>query len=383
MKRKIVLTGVIALILICSQIAASAGDKTLFIKGSNITRAGSLLTTNQILFYKGGTLTSLYVPGTSTVITDFQIAAGKVDDKGSTAGRNVQVSCNVGDNLLAVVWTPATGAGNYYATTGLAMSQANYDNSTLTWTWDGMAVDYKAAAPYKPSISNFAETRNTDTKDTTSTADDTSSSSLVVTSKAGAGTDGLREVTGYSWMMWEATAVQPAVGTPGGASLSVDSASLKSDTIYSFRVNHSNQWDSAGTWSDTYNYKIGGATPGGLVEVIIDLTKVAGGLGVNSIGIPFAPPFELQKKNADGSFTSVATGITTLADLVGALNSAGVKASAASYWDSTQKLLGATYNTDGAQTYTTAGFIPANLNLEAGKGYYVSVSDNITIKLKK
>ncbi len=379
MKRKILITGVIAILLICAQVAAFAGEKTLFIKGSGIKRAGANLTTgaSNILFYKGGAIISLYVPGTTTSITDFNIANGSVDDKGSGSGRNVQLTCNVGDNISAVVWTPNTGAGNYYAGTSLGMSQANYDNSTLTWSWDGMAVDYKAVAPYKPTIATFAETISTDTKNTIDTADDTASSSLVVSSRAGTGTDGLREVTGYSWLMWPEAGTQPSQATAGGASLSIDSKDLTPDMVYSFRVNHSNQWDTNGTWSDIYSYKVGGGvTPGQLVSVTVVLTKKDADHGVNTFALPFATAYT----------EASATPITTAQGLIDAINTAaGSKAARTfGYWDSTeQKAKGWTFKTDGSiDTYINLGndVKPENVTIVKNQPYQVYIESSVNVR---
>ncbi len=256
MKQKFRLTGVITLLL-ALQLLAYAGDKTLFIKGSGITRAGSTIANGSTIIFKDGANSmTLYVPGTQTPISDFAITGGKVDDKGSPAGRNVQVTCSVGDTLSATIWTPAQGAGNYYTSTSLGMSQANYDNSSLTWGWDGIAVDYKAAPPYPPTITQFAEAT------TTNASNNQKTSTLTISSGAGSGSDGLREVNGSNceWYMWvdgQAESMTPVSGQTG-QSLSLASDKVVPGTTYDFKVLYKNQWGSSEK-SQVKSYTVAGA----------------------------------------------------------------------------------------------------------------------------
>jgi hypothetical protein len=121
--------------------------------------------------------------------------------------------------------------------------------------------------------------------------------------------------------------------------------------------------------------------PAGLSVVKIELKKKAGGMGINSFGIPFDGPFSLYDQ---AGATLVKGNIRTLKDLIDGVNATGKKVIAASYWDeAAQKLFGATYDSTGKMTYSTEGFDAAAVSLRAGKGYYFSVEDNVGLVLKK
>jgi len=120
----------------------------------------------------------------------------------------------------------------------------------------------------------------------------------------------------------------------------------------------------------------GGAGGGG--PVTITLTKISGGMGVNSVGIP--ANFPLLFDDLAGHTST----LNNLQDLIAAINSsAGAgTVTASAYWDgATQKLAGASYSTTGSKTYSTAGFDETKISLVGGKGYYLSVSRTITFKL--
>jgi len=122
------------------------------------------------------------------------------------------------------------------------------------------------------------------------------------------------------------------------------------------------------------------ALGGGGGPVTITLTKISGGMGVNSIGIPAGTSFLFEDlSGSKKSFT-----VSTLQDLIAAINSsAGAgTVTASAYWDGAkQQLAGASYSATGSKTYSTAGFDETKINLAGGKGYYLSVSRTITFKL--
>ncbi|MBI5078439.1 hypothetical protein HZB08_00245 [Candidatus Saganbacteria bacterium] len=110
-------------------------------------------------------------------------------------------------------------------------------------------------------------------------------------------------------------------------------------------------------------------------EVSVSIRKKSGGFGVNSIGLPFEPPFMINGRQ-----------IETFQQLIDAINSvAGGKViSAVGYWDEeNQRLVGATFDGSGNVTYSASGF-DANARLKEGKGYYFSVAQDISgLKLTK
>ncbi len=284
MKRKfLILMGVVGCLILVLQSGALSADKTFFIKGDNIKSLGNPLTVgnDNILFYKNGQSMNLYIPNTNTIIDDFNINNGSVDDKGSGKGRNVQIDCNVGDVLTAVIWRPNVGQDNYYGKKTLTMSQANFDDSALTWNWNNLAVDYKAASPYKPIVSEFSES-------TTSYTDGSPSSSvLTVKSVNGSGNDGLREVNSFAWKMWIEGEAEPADALSNATSrdLSLDSDQLVAGVTYAFKSGHENQWGGP-TWSDKYTHTVSGA-PGPALPFTFDLQPSSEEkLVVNSIAIP-------------------------------------------------------------------------------------------------
>jgi hypothetical protein len=373
--RKIKITGGLLLFCLLLALPALAADKTLFIIGTGITRSGSNLTaaSANIQFLKNGSPLTLYLPGTTTPITDFAINSGAVETLGSPAGRNVQVDCVAGNTLAATVWTPAVGAGNYYTKTSLSMSAANFDDSALTWSWNNLRVDYKAAAPYQPMISRFEEATVYPTDGSGSTA------TLKVYAASGSGADGLREVSGHAWKFWQpANLSSPAADEPGttvagatGATLQLSSAEVTAGKTYAFRVLDSNEWGS--TWSDVYTHALAGASvTAGTVSFTYNLKKSeTGKLIVNSITLPgrnlvrpVATTTELVKAN---ELVSLINGVARSPIVI-----------AVSRWDTTlARAQGYTpiYDDKGAIIGSTG----EDFSLAAGEGYQVFVNQDLEI----
>lgn len=393
MRNKFLAAGVVVLILLSAQTAALAADKTMFIKGQNITSLGSLVNapSSDIKFTLGVNPLSLYVPGTTTLITDFNITSGKVDDKGSGVGRNVQINCSVGDVLKATIWEGTVGYGGYYGWTTLTMNQANFDDSALTWNWDNLEIDYKAVAPYKPTITQFEEAT------TTLTSGGSPVSSLRVTSAAGTGTDGLREVntSAVEWKYWDNTLTEPASTTyTGGPVLTLDSSKVTAGVTYAFRVGYKNQWGGP-TWSDKYTYIVaGGGGGGGPVTITWNLQKMTGGFGINTFNVPFDTSLGAVQ---DSTGIVVAQGANlTIAKMIEIINKqAGGGKSVVEvfgYYDATTQkhigLSGIVYNpTSGAITGTAIGASDANTVLNTNinpytTGYQVSVTEAVTVTLQ-
>lgn len=386
MKNKLLIWGLMGFLILALQGTAFAAAKTLFIKGDNITSLGSLVTVGNdlVLFTKGGAPLSLYEPNSTTLITDFRIDSGKVYDKGSPTGRNVQIDCNVNDNLLATIWTPAVGLGNYYSMgINLSMSQANFDDSALTWDWTDKQVNYKAAAPYKPRISQFSEATDTYTDGRQP------KSTLTVYSVQGSGSDGLREVNAYAWKMWEVVdKTDPSKGEPtttlSGATrqnLSLDSDQIRTGVTYSFKVAHGNQWDEGSpTWSDVFAYTVaGGPTPDGAkYRTVIDLKKKSGDFGVNSFALPFPGPHY----DAGGNLLTINTA-RALVDTINGIAGENV-VTAFGFWDPTSQMIaGYVFKSDGTVEKRPASLAdPENLGLVYGRGYQISLSKDVNFEIR-
>ncbi|KAF0134069.1 MAG: hypothetical protein FD145_923 [Candidatus Saganbacteria bacterium] len=266
-------------------------------------------------------------------------------------------------------WNKTAGAGQYYGVYGPGAT----GTATQTLRWDSPAIttNYKADKPYTPVITQYEET-------STTVANGTKTGTFKVISSQPAATDGLREVHSCAWKMWvKGDAETAPIAGQTGATLSLAQDQVKPNTTYSFKVMHKNSFGDS-DWGQG-EYKVGGGvgalSVGG--EVSYTLNKVENGLGINSIGIAFDAPLTFVDKDKNET-----PNISTLQDLIDAIGKTGVTATA--YWDNgAQQLTGGTFAADGTQTYATAGFEPKNVKLEAGKGYYISVSKGITFKLKK
>lgn len=392
MRRKSKVVGVVILFLLSAQLLAFGADKTFFIKGSNITRGGSTLTTNQILFFLGNTPLTLNEVGGAALTPVLTITSGQIEAP-TAAGRNVQYSgATVGQTINAEIWQGAPNTiGSFYHKTSLAMNDANYGNSTLTWDWTGMSVNYKADAPYKPNIDYFEDVTTSYTNGSPAIVN------LKAHSVAGTGSaQDLREVNGYSWKWWQpADPTNPGKdepqgnGTPGSAILTLNSNQVTAGVTYAFRVSYSNQWSGLpGTWSDIKTHQasaaggityVQGPQMGATTEVQIQLTRKPGGFGINSVGIPFGPPMSYVSE--DGKIKEP---VVTLLDLLDKINAKGRIVRAAAYWEPTeQQFVAAAYDNNGQITGTTGNYNAAQAYLFAGRGYYLSVTSDLTFKLVK
>ena len=367
-KKRYLMIGVMACLVLLSQTMAFGSAKTLFILGTGIKSLGSDVTANQSMMQISN---KLYVPGTATEITDFQITSGVVDTKGNPGGRNVQVDTSVGATLTARVWRVKVGLDGYYGDTSLGMSQANFDDSALTWNWTGLAVDFKAAPPYAPTISQFVESTTRTTL--TSGGSPSTSSTLNVTSGGGAtGSDGKREVntSGCQWLMWEdgkTPSVTPLAGKTG-QTLSLAASDVTAGQTYVFKVGYTNVWGGP-TWSTEYKYTVaaGGALGSG-GSVTYALKK-----GINGVGLPVGGTINV----------AVNSGTPTAADTLQKMVTAISGVTAISVWDATgQKLGGATFDASGNVTFQTPGF-DLNSAPVAGSALYITVGADESVTISK
>ncbi len=143
---------------------------------------------------------------------------------------------------------------------------------------------------------------------------------------------------------------------------------------YYFRARAYN-WYGVGPWFEANPYDTLSAAAGGISAAAVDinLKKNASGMGINSLGIPFAP-FKIGSK----------TNISTLSGLVAAINavSGADTVTAVAYWDNAQdKILGSNV-INGNFSAGTAGF-NKDLALKAGQGIQVSVSKDTSFKFEQ
>jgi len=321
MKKTVKRWQVVVVFLIILQLCSLAVDKTLFISGTGITRNGAPVTIDSMANFSFSH--SLYYPRAAVtddrvLIDNFAIRGGAVDTLGSGSSRNVMFDCVEGNTISVRVWTPRSGVGNYYADTSIVMNPANWGDSSLNWNWSSLALDYKADAPYTPVIYQFDET-------TRSFADGRpAQSTLTVYSRQGAGTDGIRNVTGHAWKFWQPADVSnPAADEPrdnlageGGSNLTLDSSRVTAGRTYAFRVYYTNEWvpEGGGVWSSIYTHQVsgsGGVAGGGIPDVSFTLVTSEAGLGLNSMGVVHTVPFHYT-----------ATSVQLVSDLVGTLNTA-------------------------------------------------------------
>jgi len=172
-------------------------------------------------------------------------------------------------------------AGGYYITKGgYAPADPIPSNNVI----GSFQTNYKAAAPYKPLITSFAETK------TTMVAGGTSAS-ITVSSGQPDPTDGYREVTEYAWKMWKDSDTEPgAANKSGGVSLNLTSSEVTPGETYDFKVMYGNYFGQV--WSDPpEKYTIGaGVSGGGPLTITENLQYVqlsSGPMGVNTFTFPF------------------------------------------------------------------------------------------------
>lgn len=370
--------GVVFLLLLGLQMGSSAADKTFFIDGDNIKKLNTDLVnadSSLIKFTKGGNPLPLYLPGTTTVITDFGITNGSVDDNNLPSGRNVQVDCVVGNVLSATIWQGTVGYGGYYGTTTLTMNQANFNDSALTWNWNNFNLAYKAAEPYKPKITQVQET-STFKYDGSPTV-----STVTVNSAAGSDSDGLRPANAYAWKMWApADPGNPGADVPAApkagatsANLSVPAQEVTAGVTYAFTVQYKNSWGDS-EWSDIKTHTVAGGG-GQCMPVTYNFQP-----GLNDFAV-FALPVALDIVDSENNIVTI-TDINTAADFVNAINSVYPGAATTIGWLTNGQIVGY-YVSEGAFTATEGADIAADgsENL-AIKPYQISVTEGMTVTVK-
>lgn len=284
---------------------------------------------------------------------------------------------SMGDMTYLRFWENGAPAENgYYRTFGpYAPADPTPSNNVL----GAFQTNYKAAAPYKPLITSFAETKTTMVGGGTS-------ASIVVSSGQPDPTDGYREITEYGWMMWKEGDSEPGgANKTGGVSLNLTSSEVIAGETYNFKVMYGNYFGQV--WSDPQKYTIGKGAAGGGPETITYTFQYVqlqnGPMGINTFTFPFTS-------------TASPAAVATMKDLAYAIisqNDPGNAISAVStigmWFPDKMWPVGYTITKTGAGT-TPADFIFAGgADLKAGgdeplvkdRAYQISVTRPCTFKI--
>ncbi|MDD5593385.1 MAG: hypothetical protein PHG97_01415 [Candidatus Margulisbacteria bacterium] len=290
-------------------------------------------------------------------------------------------------------WNGAKALNSYYGySSNLYIRTAQEGPDTVA---AAVKMEYKAAPPFAPAINYVKQSDTTEQQIQPLLQTGTNLKNVIFNFSDGS-TDGVDkvEITGSnSHPNKYKLLISNSAGFANSQVINTDSTTVTVDRTKAPFNTFFNTTDSYYTKAVAYNYFGDGGVEGpaagpfmlvsGLgggggapAEVAYTLVKKTDGnmLGVNSIGIPFNAPFTYD----DGKNPPVK--ITYLSELINAIGASGVTATA--YWDNnTQQLTGATY-VNGAIGFTTTGFDPSKVQLEAGKGYYLSVSSTVSFKLR-
>lgn len=275
--------------------------------------------------------------------------------------RNASDSAPGGTVYIRVWKSNPNQQGSYYsAVHGFANGAFADVPATLNAT-----TSYKADAPYTPLITKFEET-------VTTMADGSKSSSLKVYSSQPSATDGVREVTGYSWEMGTSADGLSAVSGATAATLSLDSAALTVGQTYYFSAIHSNWFGSKA--SVVASYTVRGSGEVDVQSVTLNLVK--GTNGINSIAMPFGA------ESYVGS-----TKISTALDLVNAINTAAGAKVVTSFGrykagSMAEGVILKADSTDAQSAFGEGITGLANISLEKGVGYQVYVNKNVSLTIK-
>ena len=254
---------------------------------------------------------------------------------------NALIDPQPGQAFVEVWSTSSPAQGAYYNWQTVSLKGPGQSPADLLVS---LSTSYKADVPYKPIITKIDETSST------AYPSGTKNASLIVYSAQPNATDGIREITGYSWK------ISPApIGNPNtsAANLTLTSDQVLSGETYTFTATHKNWFGEAS--SDTVSYKIGsgGAGQGGATFAYSLKKSAAGKLVVNNI----SPPKQIK---ADA--------------LVSAINSAkGSPTVIAIYkW------------VPAGSTYTA--YIPGektddNFSIDAGEGVQVYTTEDVNLQL--
>jgi len=290
-----------------------------------------------------------------------------------------------GGTVWVRVWsgTPNT-AGSYYSTASNYSNGAlSPDSGTLTAT-----TSYKAAEPYTPSISQFEEATTRLVGGTIPT------STLKVTSTAGSGPDGLREITGYAWVMWRHDDFEPDPKVPlaGKTSqiLELGAGEVTSGVTYDFKVRHANVWGNSG-WSDPQSYQVAGPDGAAATTEAWLLRKPGSKTGVNTIAIPFNTNKEIKRKS-DGTKVDIST-VNLLIEEINAQSGGVGTVKVFGWYDAnTQMHKGLTYiayegaSVNAGASIATTGEAASELltrPIVQNRPYQISVSvDNVGVSLE-
>ena len=280
-----------------------------------------------------------------------------------------------GANIYIRVWSSGPNVqGGYYA-----KASGSFSNGTTSTVMDTLnaTTSYKADVPYTPNITKFEEIATT-------LADGTKTSSLNVFSAQSSATDGLREITNYSWKMGTSPAVLSTVDGATGRTLVLNSSQLDIGQTYYFEVTHTNWFGSKASSVDDYTVSGSSTT-----RLIATYPLTSTGLGINTLAIAF----DASKGDIKGADDSVivAEGETfTVAALITEVNrqaGSNVVQTFGYYDNTTKKQVGLVVVSDPLSESTPtsgddAAEILAHVIDGEGEPYQVSVSSDVDFVLK-
>jgi hypothetical protein len=353
---------ILGAILLCSAALASGLD-IYFSDGAIKNKDGGTLSPLSN-YHPYGAKLELYrdsLPPPNMTGPNLGAAAGVVynavtyDDGGVTYKHKYQGSELQGGTIYVRIWqgtvAPTTAGNNYYGVTSGNPSSGTATPNKLYIS--DLKANYKADVPYEPSIGSIGESmiRSGDTLELT----------LTVPIAVGTGSDGLREVTGYSLI----------VTYPAGNSETIDLGQASSKTFskaapgnYLFQPIVRNYWGSTTGKAQPYS-TLGGAA-GGQSSVVVNLKKKSGDYGINSFGVSFVP-----------LYSGAGAPLTTVKDVVLAINATGEGyVSALGFWDpALQKEVGFTFDA-GAKVLDSINTAqkPEEIALLPGMGYQISTT---------
>lgn len=214
--------------------------------------------------------------GSGTMFISFNVGEGT----GVAGTFSMNNSDKTGATYLRIWEGGEPATGKYYTNVS-----ANATDATNPMPADiglnNIYCNYKADVPYTPNITKIEEIASTPYSNGTA---GTKTSSLTIYSAQPTPTDGIREITGYQWV------VAPAIS---GINLTAQTLTIPADKIstgetYSFSATHKNNFGA--TTSALVSYKVGSGgvgTPGSVIKYTYSLKKYdPAKLVVNDISSP-------------------------------------------------------------------------------------------------
>jgi hypothetical protein len=381
---------------------------SMYIKGTNITASGSVISAAQgttILLYKqvgnrdplnsSGIPAPAGIDGADTTLTpldpssltpiNLTITDGNIINGAGQAGdRYIKVDVNPGDTIYARVWSPSAGLGNFYKVTAYSFPSDTTSFNALTnptWDWTNLTLDYKAAAPPTPAINRAGIIESSVRQGET----DKFSVALYVPVNPGASY--AVESAMYQVKVWrddlndDPDPVSPATAATARDVRVIDSASI----TFTF-ANNPTLADVYKTYfqgNKIYHMKVAAYNVFGVTDYSADISPAwtTGGGGSVSATLNLAPGlnfFSLGVPSAGGKWYVGATQLTTVQNLIDAIGQDRV--STFGYVDATGTVVGVR-NQGGTLTGTT-GFTGSALSQTQGYQVFITPGAPISLTIK-